>query len=75
MGGGLDMTDPPGQAGLGALQDLALGFFTTAQDQGFFRRIQVQPRHVLEFFLEAGSFDNLKVRVKCSLSPLAAHRR
>ena len=52
VGLGLDVANAQGQAGLGALACLALRFLIAAQDQRFFRRIEIEPDHVPELALE-----------------------
>lgn len=52
MGGGLDMPHAQWEAGLGALDRLALTLFVAAEDQRPIRRIQVQADHIPELFVE-----------------------
>src|SRR5258705_1154206 len=52
MGAGADMALSEGQAGLGALQSLALALLVTAQNHGVVRRVQIKADNVPVFFLE-----------------------
>ena len=49
-----------GEAGLGALQGLALALLVAAQHQPPLRRVQVQPHHVPELLLEARGVRQLR---------------
>ena len=52
MGARADMALSEGQAGLGALQSLALAFLVTAQNHGVLWRVQIKPDDVPVFFLK-----------------------
>jgi len=52
MGFGLDMANAEWQTGLGAFQRLALRLLIAAEDQSFFRRIEIEPDHVPELALK-----------------------
>src|SRR6516165_8307281 len=52
MGLGANVPDPQGQAGLRALERLALRFLVAAQHQRFLWRLEIKPDHVPEFLLK-----------------------
>jgi hypothetical protein len=48
---------------------LALAFLVHREDQGVVRRVQVQPDHIAQFFDEESIGGELKLSVRCGLTP------
>lgn len=54
---------------LGTVEGLHLTFLIDAEHHRFIRRVVIQADHVDDFPTNSGSLDNLKLSVRCGLSP------
>jgi hypothetical protein len=72
MGLGTVTTLAQGQAGLGANQRLNLAFFVHAQDQSFFRRIQIQAYNRHQFLGELRIVADFEAGYPGTLEPVTA---
>ena len=63
----LDITEPEGQEGLGALQGLALAFLVDAQDQGVVGRVEIEADDVADLLDEEGIGRELEVLLPVGL--------
>lgn len=67
----LDLSQPEGQHGLGAVQGLDLALLIHAEDESLVRRVQVQAQMSRTFSMNSGSGESLKVSVRWGVTPQA----
>src|SRR6516162_2398717 len=70
-----DVADPERQAGLGALQGLALRFLIAAQDQRFLWWVEIEADHLPELRLKLLILGQFEGPREMRLNVVAAHRR
>ena len=67
MGHTLDVAEPEGQEGLGALQGLGLALLVDAQDQGMVERVEIEAHDVADLLDKEGIGGELKVLLPVGL--------